>query len=199
MDRAFWQALYDTNDTRFDLRGPSTPFTDWLDAAQPRPGRAIVPGCGRGHDVVELARRGWEAIGVDFAPTAIADGRIGALVAGVAERARFVEEDVFGLGPQHDQSFDLLFEQTCYCAIEAHRRDEYARLAARLVKPGGVLAFVVFPVDGRTGGPPFNIGVDEVPLRFAASFDLVSIGPPPRASAPARTGKELFAVFRRKA
>jgi SAM-dependent methyltransferase len=198
MERSFWQTLYDGNDTPFDLRGPSAPFIDWLDAEKPRPGRAVVPGCGRGHDVLELARRGWDALGIDFAPSAVRDATGNASRAGLIG-ARFLEADIFALGPEHDAAYDLLFEQTCYCAIEPHRRDEYARIAARLVKARGWLAFVVYPVDGRAGGPPFNIGVEEVPLRFASAFELVQIGAPRRASAPGRTGKELFALLRRKA
>lgn len=198
MDRSFWQSIYDAGDTKFDLGGPSAPFVDWLDAEKPAAGRAIVPGCGRGHDALELARRGWDALGVDFAPSAIRDATENARRAGLP-KARFLEADLYALGPEHDGAYDLLFEQTCYCAIEPHRRDEYAQLAARWVKPRGWLVFVAFPVDGRAGGPPFNIGVDEVPLRFARAFDLVHSGVPARASAPGRTGKELFALLRRKA
>ena len=196
MDQAFWQGIYDEGPPRFDLKGPSAPFVDWLEANQPPAGRAIVPGCGFGHDVLELARRGWDAVGVDFADTPVQSGRAAAAKAGLAAKATFVQQDVLTL--DQPAEYDLLFEQTCYCAIEPHRRDEYVRFAARVVKPAGTLVFVVFPVDGRSGGPPFNIGVEEVPLRFAADFDLVRIGAPARASAPARTGKELFAELRRK-
>ena len=196
MDEAFWQAVYEEGHPRFDLKGPSAPLIDWLDANRPEPGRAIVPGCGYGHDVIELARRGWDAVGVDFAPSAVEAGRAAAAKAGLADKANFLQADVFEL--DHTAAYGLLFEQACYCAIEPHRRDEYARFAARVVKPGGTLVFVVFPVDGRSGGPPFNIGVEEVPLRFAAGFDVVQLGPPVRPSAHARAGKELFAELRRK-
>ena len=197
MDRKFWQGVYDAGDTRFDLKGPSAPLLDWLDANAPRPGSAIVPGCGFGHDVLELARRGWDALGVDLAETPVAVGRASAAKAGLSDKATFLEADVLAL--DHPAAYDLLFEQTCYCAIEPHRRDDYARFAARVVKPGGTLVFVVFPVDGRSGGPPFNIGVDEVKLRFAAAFDLVRMGPPLRPSSVGRAGKELFAELRRQA
>ena len=34
-------------------------------------GRALDLGCGRGQYTLELARRGWEAVGIDYVPAAI--------------------------------------------------------------------------------------------------------------------------------
>jgi SAM-dependent methyltransferase len=197
LDQAFWQGVYDAQDTKFDVGGPSAPLVDWLDRERPVAGRAIVPGCGRGHDVIELARRGWDALGVDFAPSAVADSTAAARRAGLSS-ARFLQADIFGLTAEHDGQYDLLYEQTCYCAIEPRRRDEYAQLATRLVKPGGLMVFLIYPLDARVGGPPFNVGLDEVPLRFAPGFELLEKGPPPRPSIARRAGLEHLAVFRRR-
>ncbi|HEX3388692.1 MAG TPA: class I SAM-dependent methyltransferase [Streptosporangiaceae bacterium] len=35
------------------------------------PGRALDLGCGRGLYTPELARRGWQAVGIDYVPAAI--------------------------------------------------------------------------------------------------------------------------------
>jgi SAM-dependent methyltransferase len=149
--------------------------------------------------VIELARRGMLAIGVDFAPGAIEAARAAAGEAGLAARALFLEEDVFALGGEHDATYDLLFEQTCYCAIEPARRDEYAALAARLVAPGGTMLFVVYPAGEHPGGPPFAIDPAEIGPRFDGRFELLELRAPARPSKPARAGKEMFAVLRRRA
>jgi hypothetical protein len=94
---------------------------------------------------------------------------------------------------------ELWWEHTCYCAIEPARRDEYAALAARWVQPHGTLLFLAFPIDGRQGGPPFAIGAEEVPNRFAPWFAAESNAPPPSPSAPGRVGRERLAVLRRLA
>ncbi len=198
MERDFWQGLYEKGDTRFDVGAPSPPLMDWLDAHPIVASRAIVPGCGYGHDVIELAQRGLSTVGVDFAPAAVQAGRAAADRAGLSSRARFLECDVFSLGSEHDGAYDLLFEQTCYCAITPARRDDYAALAARLVAPGGTLLFVVYPADGHQGGPPFAIDPTEVEPRFAAWFDLLWMGAPERPSKPTRAGKEQLAVLRRR-
>jgi len=199
MDEQFWESKYQSRDTRFDLGGPTLTLCDWLDAAKPLPGLAVVPGCGRGHDVLELARRGWDALGLDFAPSAIHDSREAAAQAGLSARARFEQRDFFDLEPlPGSPGYSLWWENTCYCAIEPKRRDEYARVAARSIAPGGLLLFSVFPCDGRTGGPPFNIDPGELEPRFAEAFDLLSLGRPPRPSHPARAQAEQLALFERR-
>ncbi len=199
VDKAFWQGIYDAGNPRFDVGAASPPLVDWLDANPSGPGRAVVPGCGYGHDVIELARRGLFAVGIDFVTDAIMSARAAAQRAGVAARAHFLDQDVFALSSEHDGGYDLLFEQTCYCAIDPSRRDEYAALAARLVAPGGLLLFVVYPADGHQGGPPFAIDPDEIGPRFDEEFELLRMGLPARTSKPTRADKEQFAVLRRRA
>lgn len=204
MEPEFWEARYQAGDTRFDLRGPTVPLVDWLDrssAAAGRanaPGRAFVPGCGRGHDVLELAGRGWDVLGLDFAPSAIHDAREAAALAKLESRARFEQRDFFQLDPAREGTCDLWWENTCYCAIDPVRRDEYASVAARMIRPGGVLLFLVFPADGRAGGPPFAIDPAELTTRFATDFTLTSMKRPPRPSHAARAQAEQLAVLTRK-
>ena len=217
MERAFWESRYATGETRFDLGAPNPILLEalatWpeLIATGPRP-IAMVPGCGRGWDVVELARRGFAALGVDFVPAAIRDAERIARDAGVSERARFLAADLFAL-PEAELrgledagaagadsprgAVDFWWECACYCAIDPARRDEYSRLAARLIRPGGALVFDVFPVDGRAGGPPFAIDPAQLAAAFPA-FSLVSLTEPVRPSSPRRAGLEKLALLRRR-
>jgi len=215
VERRFWQGVYDAGPMPFDL-GQATPaLCDWLDGHPLDPGRALVPGCGRGHDVIELARRGFDALGVDFARSAVRDAR--ALAAKDRTTARFLERDLFSLladpGRQEpwealpsleERTIDLWWENTCYCAIEPARRGEYANIAARLVRPGGTLLFLAFPLDARPAkasagpfSPPYPIRADEIAPRFAPHFVLRTLAPPPRPSSPHRIGRELLAVLER--
>jgi SAM-dependent methyltransferase len=226
VERRFWQGVTDTSacgfrpsqpksapaqagTVSFDLARAAPALCDWLDGHRLLRGRALVPGCGRGHDVIELARRGFEALGVDFARTAIRDAR--ALAAKSRVPARFLERDLFSLlvDPRRQEpwaaesaleegSIDLWWENTCYCAVEPSRRDEYASIAARLVRSGGTLLFLAFPVDRRGArGSPFPIRAEEIARRFAPRFVLRTLAPPPRPSSPGRLGRELLAVLER--
>ena len=168
---------------------------EWLDSAgAPRSGTAVVPGCGRGHEVLALAARGVSATGLDFAPSAVAAARAAAERAGLGARARFVQVDVFAAPDLLGVRFDLALEHTCYCAIDTDRRDEYVDVLHRLLRPGGRLVALLYAHD-RPGGPPFGTTEGEVRRRFSRRFELDRLEPA-RGSVPSRAGHELLMVAR---
>ena len=67
-----------------------------LDLARVGPGDVVYDlGCGDGRIVVAAARRGARAIGVDIDPERVAEARANVRSAGVQDRARIVEGDLF--------------------------------------------------------------------------------------------------------
>jgi SAM-dependent methyltransferase len=124
-------------------------------------GRALDLGCGTGTNVAYLARRGWDAVGVDFSPQAIALGRRRARDAGVSERARFVVADATRL-PDLGPPFDLALDMGCLHSVPAAGRARYAAgLAARLRVGATYLLYAFCPPD-RLG-----IARSEVEALFA--------------------------------
>src|SRR5437667_5367262 len=90
----FWETRWRQGETGWDLGAASPPFDALLNAPDaPPPGRVAVIGCGRGHDALLFARRGFEAVGFDFAPSAVAAAR--ALAAEQGVEARFEVADFF--------------------------------------------------------------------------------------------------------
>jgi hypothetical protein len=63
-----WEQHYLEGHTPWNKGQPSPPMLEWVTSNKPT-GRALVPGCGVGHDVAMLARNGLEAYGLDIAPT----------------------------------------------------------------------------------------------------------------------------------
>ncbi|MEL6712741.1 MAG: hypothetical protein AAFP86_03160, partial [Planctomycetota bacterium] len=64
-DAVDWADRYRAGDTPWDIGGPHPELSIRLQdgrLAPPEPGesRALVPGAGRGHDAIALARRGWQ-------------------------------------------------------------------------------------------------------------------------------------------
>lgn len=132
------------------------------------PGRALDLGCGTGTNVVYLARRGWDAIGVDFVPQAIARARRRAAQAGVDGRARLLVADVTRL-PDLGRPFDLALDIGCLHSLPRTKRRDYARgLVARL-RPGATYLLYAFC-------PPHRLGVEraEVTALFAPALELES-------------------------
>jgi ribosomal protein L11 methylase PrmA len=77
---------------------PSAPavIEAMLDVAQVGPGDVVYDlGCGEGEIVIAAARRGARGVGVDVDPERIVNARRNAALAGVTDRVRFVEQDLF--------------------------------------------------------------------------------------------------------
>lgn len=192
-----WENRYRAGDIPWDLSGPTPEFLrlakeDWF----PRRGRALVPGGGRGHDAIWLAQLGFEVDLVDFAPTALRAAL--ELAAAAKTTIHAYQQDFFLLPtlPYHQESYDLFLEYTFFCAIDPAQRGDYARAAAALVKPGGILLGLFFPLASEKPGPPFVVSREEVERLFSRDFDLRF--EEPSASVKPRVGREFMGIFRRK-
>jgi 2-polyprenyl-3-methyl-5-hydroxy-6-metoxy-1,4-benzoquinol methylase len=74
-------------------------------------GRALDLGCGRGQYTPELARRGWEAVGIDCVPAAI--GAAAAKSRGV-HGLSYVVGDVTRLPSARLGTFDFFLDIGCF-------------------------------------------------------------------------------------
>lgn len=193
-DPAFWEGRYASADTGWDLGAPSPPFVRLHQDGVIAPCRVAVPGCGSGWEVAWLARAGYRVTGIDFAPGAIAAAgrRLGA--DGVA--AELLHADLFHLPARLDGAFDLVLEQTCFCAIAPARRADYVTAVGRLLRPGGRLVALFYACNGDDG-PPFTTSPDEVRALFSGVFDITSLAVTPHSHAR-RLGQEWLGVLTRR-
>lgn len=193
----FWDTTVQEGRSGWNLGTPAPLFVDWMHGPdRPPPGRVAVPGCGHGHDALRFAAAGHRVTGFDFAEYAIRTARANAARLGLS--AEFVQTDIFALGPERDAQFDVVAEYTCFCAIDPSRRAEYARLIARLLRPGGLLAAIFYPLIEKEGGPPFSVSEAGIRGLLDADFELLRWENRPRLSVPARAAHEAFTVWRRR-
>jgi SAM-dependent methyltransferase len=148
-----------------------------------------VPGGGRGHDAILLAQRGLDVDLVDFAPAALEAAA--SLAAGAGAVIHTHLQDYFSLPgmPYHRERYDLIWEYTFFCAIDPSLRKAYAQAALNLLKPGGLLVGLFFPLESDKPGPPFLVSRDEVRELFS-SFSEGRIEEPQRSVKP-RAGREF--------
>jgi SAM-dependent methyltransferase len=132
-------------------------------ARTPPYGRALDLGCGTGLQTVELARRGWDAVGVDSVPRAIRQARRRSATGSV----RFVLGVVTkladaGLG----DGFDLFVDRGCFHGLDDTQREAVARGVTDMAASEAVLLMFAW----GTGVPrPLPRGAE--PGEIAASFD----------------------------
>jgi methyl halide transferase len=200
-DASFWAELYRTGDTGWDQGGPSPGLVDFLkeqsdapDPVLPCTGRVLVPGCGHGHDARALAAADFEVLGLDVVEYAVSEATRLADKEDL-NNLRFERADFLDLPTPFRGPYDVIFENTFFCAIDPEQRERYVETAADLLRPAGFLLGVFYNIQPETG-PPFGATRDELIERFETRFRLV-LDRVPRSIAR-REGKELLMLWRRK-
>lgn len=152
-----WETRYQQNATGWD-RGDSSPaLTHWLDSGELKPGTILVPGCGRGHEVIALVRAGFTVTAVDIAASPIA--YLQAQLDSKQLSATLIQADLMEW--EAESLFDAVYEQTCLCALNPQYWPAYTTNLARWIKPGGILC-ALFMQTGKGGGPPFDCHPDKM-------------------------------------
>src|SRR5215216_6624244 len=190
-----WDENYEQGTDGWDLGRPTPVFKRLISSRQLVPGRMIVLGAGRGYDAREFARHGFQVTAVDFSSQAVAEMH---RLATAEAPVEILQHDIFTLPETLNHSFDYVLEYTCFCAIDPKRRSEYADLVTRLLKLNSIYIDLAFPLDGRTGGPPFAVSAAEILDLFQKrGFKLLSREVPTDSISPRRGAEELF-IFQKQ-
>lgn len=151
------------------ISGGAEAFIQRLDL--PAGSRVLDIACGTGNTAIPLARAGCIVTGVDIAPNLLEQARARAASEGLT--IAFDEGDAEAL-PYADASFDAV--TTMFGAMFAPRPELVASEAARVLKPGGLLAMANWNPASFTGAM-FKVGSRHAP-------------PPPGVPPPVLWGDE---------
>ncbi len=190
-----WEDHYRRGETPWEKGAPSPGLVDFL-AENPIRDRVLVPGCGFGHDVRALAGTADEVIGIDLAPSAVAGARTIPRVG--AERYELA--DLFALPRHLRETYDWVWEHTCFCAIDPSQRAAYVAAVADALRPGGHLLAIFYldpGYDDPNEGPPFEVSLAELDALFSPRFELLREWLPARAY-PGREGREWMRLLKRR-
>ena len=169
-----WEQRYRDGNTPWDLDAAPPVLEDLVASLGPTPLRVLVPGVGSGHDAIAWARAGHQVTAFDVAPLAVTRARQRVADRGLA--VEVLEADLFALPVNWDATFDIVWEQTCFCAIEPVQRGSYVAAMARVLHPDGTY-YGLFWNHGMPGGPPWDVTEDEVRAVFPPRFVIASLEP----------------------
>ena len=189
-----WEECYQTGNTGWD-RGAVSPALAEEVAGRPLAGRVLVPGCGAGHDVAWLAEQGFDVLGLDLAPTAIAKAKANYPV----HADRFVVGDLFDLAEEHHAAYDVVVEHTCLSGMPPELRSSYQAGVAAALKSGGCIVGVWFidpELDPGHEGPPYPLPIHPLDELFGEGF-VVEVDYVSTAAFPGREGRERVRVLRK--
>ena len=153
-----WDEMYQNGEVPWDKGAPSPAMKQYLERHSMR-GRALVPGCGRGHEVALAVEYGLDATGLDIAPTAVA----GALTRYPHLEKRFVTGSLFDPPEELRGAFDVVLEHTCMSALPPTLRADYRRGIDLTLRCGGLLIGVWFI------NPALDPGKEGAALPFQSS------------------------------
>lgn len=189
-----WDEAYRKGEIFWNKGAPSPPMMQYLER-HPARGRALVPGCGLGHEVALAVAHGLDAIGLDIAPTGIAGAK--ALYPKLAER--LVVGDLFNPAPDLRGAFDVVLEHTCLSGLPPSLRASYRRGIDLTLKRGGLLIGVWYinpDLAPGNEGPPYPFSVPDLTALFADGYEIVD-DYVPEVAFPGREGRERVRVLRR--
>ncbi|TEB29876.1 S-adenosyl-L-methionine-dependent methyltransferase [Coprinellus micaceus] len=204
-DPLSWDNAWKQNITPWDMGGVQPSLKEVMENSRipfPRSGKVLVPGCGTGYDVFYFASLGLKAMGMDISETAVE----------AAYKARYKEpQNVFDnsdfvaanffeysniIFPE--DRFNLVYDHTFFVAIPPAKRSDWGKEMAALIKPGGYLITVVFPILPQTStGPPYYVRPEHYDEHLQANFEKIYSKVPTKSS-PSHEGLEHVVVWLRK-
>ena len=179
----YWSNRYQMNDTGWDIGYGSTPLVEYLQTITDKQLAVLIPGCGNAYEAEWLLQNGFTNVTVlDISPV---------LTAALKERFKNQPINIItGNFFEHKGQYDLILEQTFFCAIDPTLRSSYVTKMHELLKPDGKLVGVLFNRSFE-GGPPFGGSKEEYELLFSKHLHIKKMELCYN-SIPPRLGAELF-------
>jgi SAM-dependent methyltransferase len=166
----------------------SPPLQAYFDQLTNKAISILIPGCGNAYEATYLLEKGFTSVTlVDISAV---------LIAKLHEKFRdqphpgltHIAANFFDLSGE----YDLIVEQTFFCALDPSQRSDYVQQACDLLRPGGKLAGLFFDRDFK-GGPPFGGNKEEYRQLLEKKFVIKTLQPCYNSIAP-RAGTELFFI-----
>jgi SAM-dependent methyltransferase len=186
LDKNFWDSLWKNNLTGWDLKKISPPLKTFFDQMEDKNISILIPGCGNAYEAKYLLELGFTNITlIDIAPTVV-----GRLLENLNEYAGRQLSVICGDFFKHTGKYDLIVEQTFFCALDPKLRKDYVQKMKSLLNPNGKLAGLLFDT-AFPQGPPFGGSKEEYLTLFSGEMDILKMETAANSVTP-RAGNELW-------
>jgi SAM-dependent methyltransferase len=190
LDQDYWDKQYASNATGWDLGKVSPPIKEYIDTLKDKNISILIPGCGNSHEAEYLLSQGFTNITlIDIAPT---------LVENLQKKFQNYPNIKIVLGDffAHKGKYDLVIEQTFFCALPPTMRQKYVVEMHKILKEKGLLVGLLFDKTFESG-PPFGGSKAEYEQLFKDYFEFEIMETCHNSIAP-RANSELFIELQKK-
>ncbi|WP_044398550.1 SAM-dependent methyltransferase [Lacinutrix sp. Hel_I_90] len=191
LNESFWDNRYKTSDTGWDLGEISPPLKAYFDQLSNKNLKILIPGGGNSYEAEYLHNKGFKSVYVvDLSKTALENlkTRVPSFPS-----SHLIQNNFFNV----DMVFDLIVEQTFFCAINPNLRPAYAARAFEMLNLYGKVVGLLFNVPLNDTHPPFGGCKKEYLEYFRPYFDTKIMEEAHNSIKP-RLGKELFFIIEKK-
>jgi thiopurine S-methyltransferase len=184
-DKDYWEEKFVNKEMGWDISYVSTPLKEYFEQLTNKDIKILIPGSGNGYEAEYLWSLGFKNVYiVEWSDTAIKNFN--------HRFPDFPSENIFRQDFfLHSEKYDLIIEQTFFCALHPSQRENYVKKIHELLSEKGRLAGLLFGREFNSPGPPFGGSKNEYMKLFEPYFDFKYFDDCYNSIAP-RSGSELF-------
>jgi len=182
----YWNNRYLNNDFSWDAGAVTTPLKDYVDQITDKSISILIPGAGNAYEAEYLVNNGFTNVFVcDFAEAPLNNLQ---KRCPLIKPKNLLQIDFFKI---EDLKFDLIIEQTFFCALDPSLRKKYFEKVASLLNDSGKLVGLLFNDPLNSDKPPFGGNKNEYYNYFKDYFHVKKYETCHNSIKP-RAGRELF-------
>lgn len=190
LDKNYWTQRYENQQAQWDIGYASPALMAYMEN-KPLDAKVLIPGAGNAHEAEALWKNGFKNVFVlDLSEWPLKQLR---------ERMPDIAENQFICGDffEHTGTYDIILEQTFFCALDPNLRMAYVKKMTELLHPQGELAGLLFSSAMNSDKPPFGGSKLEYNALFEPYFNLLEMDNC-LLSIPPRKDNELFFRMQKK-
>lgn len=191
LNESYWTQRYLEDKTGWDIGYASPAITHFMDQIEDKNAEILIPGCGNAYEAAYLWSNGFKNVYLlDLSELPLLK---------FAEqnpdfpKEQLLRQDFFAL----NKTFDIVIEQTFFCALQPVLRKKYVEKMQQIVKSDGCLVGLLFNDPLYEDHPPFGGNKEEYQHLFYSKFTILKMETAYN-SIPQRKERELFILMQPK-
>ena len=191
LNKNFWNDKYVNSKTGWDVGEITTPLKEYFDQLNNKKVKILIPGCGNAYEAEYLFKN-------KFSSTFILDYSEQALTNFINRVPNFSKKQLLNDNFFDTQGeYDIIIEQTFFCAINKNKRRDYFAKMSDLLKAQGKLIGLLFDDNLNEDHPPFGGSKSEY-KKYLEPYFHIKVFETAYNSINSRKGRELFMILIKK-
>jgi hypothetical protein len=190
LDASYWNQRHKKGDTPWHIKYASPALIGYFEQLENKNLNILIPGAGHEHEALYLLQNGFRHVTLcDISEHAIS--HLNKIFEGY-DSINCIHGDFFEL----KESYDLIIEQTFFCALHPDLRPAYIEKMYTILNTGGTLAGLLFASEFEKDGPPFGGDINDYKILFSHKLHIHTMQMCYN-SITSRSGNEVFFICKK--